>query len=138
MGFEDSSDVYRRNIYVNTKDGQAWSRHWGTRDLSIEMDHNLYFNYSGDKPIFGIDKLPAERSHGLTLEQWQAKGMDKHSVFADPMFVDPAKGDYRVQDGSPALKLGFENLPIDKFGTQKREFQPVIGEVTDVEAAPTP
>lgn len=131
MGFENGGDIYRRNIYVNTKDGQAWSRHTGTRDLSIQMDYNLYFNYSGDKPIFGIDK-PAERSHGLSLKQWQAKGMDKHSVFADPMFVDPANGDYRVQDGSPALMLGFENFPMDKFGTQKKEFQPVIKEVTEI------
>ena len=133
MGFEDSSDIYRRNIYVNTKDGQAWSRHWGTRDLSILMDYNLYFNYSGDKPIFGIDKLPAERSHGLTLAQWRAKGLDKHSVFADPMFVDAAKGDYRVKADSPALKLGFKNFPMDRFGTQKKEFQPIIKEVTTIE-----
>lgn len=133
MGFEDGSDVYRRNIYVNTRDGQAWSRHWGTRDLSILMDYNLYFNYSGDKPIFGIGTIPGERSHGLTWEQWQEKGMDKHSVFAEPMFIDPAKGDYRVKDGSPALKLGFKNFPMDKFGTQKREFQPVIKEVTAIE-----
>ncbi len=133
MGFEDSSDIYRRNIYVNTKDGQAWSRHWGTRDLSILMDYNLYFNYSGDKPIFGIDKLPAERSRGLSLEQGQAKGMDKHSVFADPMFVDPAKGDYRVKASSPAMTFGFVNFPMHRFGTQKREFQPVIKEVTAIE-----
>jgi len=135
MGFEDSSDIYRRNIYVNTKDGQAWSRHWGTRDLSIEMDHNLYFNYSNSKPIFRIMK-PGIRSHGLTLEQWQAKGKDKNSVFADPMFVDPAKGDYRVKDNSPAVRLGFRNFPMDKFGTQKKEFQPVIKEVTDIETVP--
>jgi hypothetical protein len=133
MGFQDSSDVYRRNIYVNTRDGQAWSRHWGTRDLSIRIDYNLYFNYSGDKPVFGIGTIPNVRSHGLTLEQWRAKGKDKHSAFADPIFVDPAKGDYRVKAGSPALKLGFRNFPMDKFGTQKEEFQPVIREVTKIE-----
>ena len=35
------------------------------------------------------------------------------------MFVDPANGDFRVQDGSPALKLGFVNFPMDQFGVQK-------------------
>ena len=133
MGFKDSSDVYRRNIYVNTKDGQAWSRHFGTRDLSILVDYNLYFNYSGDKPIFGIGTIQNVRSHGLTLEQWRAKGKDKHSVFADPMFVDPAQGDYRVKAGSPAVKLGFKNFPMDQFGTQKSEFRPVVKEVTEIE-----
>ena len=38
---------------------------------------------------------------------------------ADAQFVDPAKGDYRVKDGSPALALGFVNFPMDQFGVQK-------------------
>lgn len=37
----------------------------------------------------------------------------------DALFVDPAKGDYRVKDGSPALALGFKNFPMDRFGVQK-------------------
>ena len=69
----------------------------------------------------------------MAWEQWQAKGKDRHSVFADPMFVDPAKGDYRVQDGSPAIELGFKNFPMDKFGTQKKEFRPVIQRVTQID-----
>ena len=36
----------------------------------------------------------------------------------DPMFVDPAKGDFRVKEGSLALKLGFKNFPMDQFGVQ--------------------
>ena len=35
------------------------------------------------------------------------------------MFVDPAHGDFRVKEGSPALKLGFVNFPMDQFGVQK-------------------
>jgi len=58
----------------------------------------------------------------MTLEEWQDKGHDIHSVFADPMFVDPANGDYRVKPESPALKLGFKNFPMDQFGVQKPEF----------------
>ena len=38
---------------------------------------------------------------------------------ADAQFVDPARGDYRVKDGSPALALGFVNFPMDQFGVQK-------------------
>jgi hypothetical protein len=50
------------------------------------------------------------------LEEWQELGFDQHSVFADPLFFDPEKGDYRVQPESPALKLGFENFNMDNFG----------------------
>ncbi len=35
---------------------------------------------------------------------------------ADPMFVDAAKGDYRLKRGSPALKLGFKQLPLREIG----------------------
>lgn len=46
-------------------------------------------------------------------------GWDGNSIYGDPMFIDPAKGDFRVKDGSPALKIGFENFPMDQFGVKK-------------------
>lgn len=58
----------------------------------------------------------------MTIEKWQERGFDQHSVVADPMFVDPEHGDYRVKAGSPALKLGFQNFPMDNFGVDKPEF----------------
>jgi hypothetical protein len=54
------------------------------------------------------------RKHSLA--EWQALGFDQHSVFADPLFVDPAKGDYRVRPESPALKVGFENFDMTQAG----------------------
>jgi len=59
----------------------------------------------------------------MSLTEWQAQGLDVYSVFADPLFIDPAKGDYRVRQNSPALKLGFKNFPMDNFGVLKPEFQ---------------
>jgi hypothetical protein len=38
---------------------------------------------------------------------------------ADAQFVNPAQGDYRVKEGSPALSLGFVNFPMDRFGVQR-------------------
>jgi membrane-associated protease RseP (regulator of RpoE activity) len=49
----------------------------------------------------------------------RASGRDEHSIVADVLFVDPARGDYRVKDNSPALALGFKNFPMDQFGVQK-------------------
>jgi S1-C subfamily serine protease len=48
-----------------------------------------------------------------------------HSIEADAMFVDPAKGDYRVKEGSPALKLGFKNFPMDQFGVKKASLKAI-------------
>ena len=55
---------------------------------------------------------PAPRLHGQS-------GRDEHSIVADAQFVDPAQGDYRVKEGSPALTLGFVNFPMDRFGVQR-------------------
>ncbi len=43
-------------------------------------------------------------------------GRDTHSLVGDPEFLNPAQGDFRVKADSPALKLGFENFPMDQFG----------------------
>jgi hypothetical protein len=45
-------------------------------------------------------------------------GRDANSIVADADFIDPAAGDYRVREGSPALRLGFQNFPMDRFGVQ--------------------
>jgi hypothetical protein len=37
-------------------------------------------------------------------------------VFADPLFVDPANNDYRVRPESPALRLGFKNFEMGRWG----------------------
>lgn len=47
---------------------------------------------------------------------WQARGMDRHSLVADPLFVAPDRDDYQLQAGSPALQLGFQPIPIEKIG----------------------
>ena len=46
-------------------------------------------------------------------------GWDENSVLGDPMYVDPANGDFRVKEGSPALNVGFKNFPMDQFGVKK-------------------
>ncbi len=57
-------------------------------------------------------KFPGE----LTLEEWQAKGHDAHSIVADPKFVAPDRYDFRLQENSPALKIGFQPIDISTAG----------------------
>lgn len=54
-----------------------------------------------------------------TLDEWQswlATGGDRHSIIADPKFLDPAKDDYRLAPDSPAFALGFKQIPTEKIG----------------------
>jgi hypothetical protein len=67
------------------------------------MDGNLYWDAS--QPDGQIKFGEA------TLAEWQARGHDRHSLIADPKFVDAAHFDFRLQPDSPAFKLGF--VPID-------------------------
>jgi hypothetical protein len=61
---------------------------------------------------------------GVSWATWHAAGLDVHSIQADPMFTNVNRiwpnyqpvGDYSVQNGSPALGLGFRNFPMDSFG----------------------
>ena len=56
-----------------------------------ELDYNLMHRE-------GATNAPATRLQ-------KQSGRDEHSIVADAQFVDPAQGDYRVKDGSPALSL---------------------------------
>ncbi|MCX8037052.1 MAG: hypothetical protein N3D11_08425, partial [Candidatus Sumerlaeia bacterium] len=52
-------------------------------------------------------------------ESWKALGMDRHSIVADPRFVDESKDDYRLRADSPAFALGFQPIPVEKIGPYK-------------------
>ncbi|MBS1707845.1 MAG: right-handed parallel beta-helix repeat-containing protein [Armatimonadetes bacterium] len=72
---------------------------WGNWDgKGVAMDHNLYWRTDG---------IPVD-FNGQSLAAWQALGRDKNSLVADPIFVNPAKHDYRLKPTSPALKFGFK------------------------------
>jgi hypothetical protein len=86
--------------------GQALGENWeGTRD-NFRLDYNLYW----------CPKPNLRLLAGKTFEQWQASGQDTNSLMADPLFVDPAKGDFRLKDGSPAEKIGFKPIDIAAIG----------------------
>ena len=54
---------------------------------------------------------------GLTLAQWQERrGQDRGSLVADPLFVAPEQGDFRLKAGSPALRVGFKPFDPSKAG----------------------
>ena len=89
--FAASGDVFRKNI-VTKPYFPIQVREWGK-----EVDYNLFPDQAA-------------------LEKAQINKTDAHSLAGDPMFVDAAHGNYQVKPGSPALKLGFVNFPMDNFG----------------------
>ena len=82
--------------------------HGNWKDDKYKFDYNVYWNAAGKPVDFA----------GKSLADWQKAGQDGHSVIADPLFVDIAKGDFTLQPDSPALKAGFK--PIDLTGVGVR------------------
>ena len=50
-------------------------------------------------------------------------GIRDNMVNADPGFVDFARGDFRLRDDSPAYKLGFKRIPIERIGLKVDEYR---------------
>lgn len=77
-------------------------------NVTYVSDWNIFYN-----PNLTRDQLDfGERS----WEQWQAEGHDLHSLYVDPMFVDPENHDFRLRPDSPALKLGFQPIDMSHVG----------------------
>jgi hypothetical protein len=102
--FKNSGDVFVHNIVFQPYRPAAWGS-WIVDKVSKPAGKQIDYNLIHDPKRSG----PASELHALL-------GRDEHSLAGDAMFVDAAAGDYRVKDGSPALKLGFKNFPMDQFG----------------------
>jgi hypothetical protein len=99
-----NSFTFENNI-VYYDSGDLLGSNWSNEKFTI--DHNLYFDARpGAKVTF----------KNATVEQWQARGHDKDSLIADPLFVDAAKYNFKLRPESPALKLGFKPIDLSTVG----------------------
>lgn len=51
--------------------------------------------------------------------QFREGRVNEHAIWADPQFVDPANGDFRLRADSPAFALGFEPIDFSLVGPRK-------------------
>lgn len=86
------SFTFEHNI-VYWDSGKLLDGNWS--ELRVAFDHNLYWHVGGGEINFA----------GMSFAKWQQKGMDEHSLIADPLFVDPENADFRLREASPALKF---------------------------------
>jgi len=79
-----------------------------------EVDYNCFYSDVGE--FIARVRMREGEGRKYSLEEWRALGFDVHSAFADPLFLDPERNDYRVKPDSPALRLGFENFEMGNWG----------------------
>ncbi len=103
--------TFERNI-VYWSEGSLFGR--PMKDFQFSFDRNLYWSTAAGPIDFD----------GLSFEQWQAQGMDRHSRIADPFFIAPHKDDFRLGPDSPALALGFEPFDATNVGPRFPPGQP--------------
>ncbi|TWU44232.1 hypothetical protein Q31b_17680 [Novipirellula aureliae] len=108
------SKVERNIIISNPEGGLAQSETMrkgqttgGPKLETLEMDANLY--YHPTDPHWMDEHFAKMR----------AVGKEQASLVGDPLFEDPAGGDFSFRPGSPALKLGIEPLDVSKMGRLK-------------------
>ena len=121
VGNEDNHDRYFRNITVMAGgDVYAVIAPPARGRWLEEIDHNCLFSPSGRFSARISQRRgetgPEPGTLRLDLEEWRTLGFDRNSVFADPLFVDPARNDFRVRPESPALRLGFRNFEMGLWG----------------------
>ncbi len=109
--------VERNIIYGDQEPGvfgdlprmHAFARMWEGKNYTF--DYNLYYMVGGKEFDW-----PGDR----TFAQWQQwTGQDTHSIIADPLFVDPKNGDFRLKPGSPAERIGFKPIDTSRIGRLK-------------------
>jgi len=103
-GRHGRNHVFERNIVY--LDREPLTFHW-LEDTFRRIDYNLYHGASG-RPVTFLKEM--------SFSEWQKSGRDVHSVMADPGFVNPKEGDFRLRPDSPALKLGFEPFDVEPVG----------------------
>lgn len=101
---DTSGFVVKHNIFCGVIDWDSrYSAGW--KPLP-EMDHNLWFSEQGVMTYFFRDKIERFQDYQ------EISGLDQHSVFADPEFLDSAGGNYRTALTGPVRGIRPDGGPV--------------------------
>ena len=101
----EPAGIVEKNIFYLTQ-GELFHPGHGRDDTKTVWDSNLYWRTDG-RPLEFYDE---------PFAAWQARGMDRHGLVADPRFVDPVRFDFRLRPDSPAFELGIQSIDTSRCG----------------------
>ena len=110
-----ANNKFVRNIVLYHTGTLLRVNRWHDKVLA-ECDHNLYWQVGAN-----LTETKDEVTPKGSLKKWQEAGYDRHSIVADPLFVDAARDDYRLRPESPAFKLGFKPIDVARIGVEGYE-----------------
>jgi hypothetical protein len=99
------------NIIANLKPGGFHLLLSGTEQLKKSViKNNLYFQEEGQ-----VKFICNKKAYQSLAEFTKATGMDKGSMVANPLFVDPQNRDFRLKAGSPAINKGINPVILEEY-----------------------
>jgi hypothetical protein len=137
VGNNNNRDQYFSNITVMDPGSTQWPEGWpwwpqmfysviappAVGPWFEKIDSNCFYCSNGDFHAV-VDQLRSENgkrnAKRYTLQEWQNLGFDQHSIFGDPLFMDAANHNFEVRPESPALKIGFKNFEMGKWGLTEK------------------
>lgn len=103
--YKNSDDVFTKNVVTTSYFPVGMPVIW-----TKEIDRNIFLD-------------------SIALRKLKVGGRDAHSVYNPPLFVDAAKGDYRLKKNSPAFSTGFRNFDMDQFGVVSEKLKSLAQKV---------
>ncbi|MFH1009170.1 MAG: right-handed parallel beta-helix repeat-containing protein [Candidatus Latescibacterota bacterium] len=142
--YPEFATVVSRNVFYDTLGGKDpfldLAKQSPLCKVLLKCDNNLFFKKEEDNPLIAKCNPWHETgedhplmTEGVRFSDWPGMyGRDEdvydvNSLVADPLFVDAANGDYRLQAESPALTLGFQPIDIAKIGVRRKGPQKRLG-----------
>ena len=106
------SRIHHNVFYSTVIDQNVWTVRSGGKLIPecCITDENLYFNT--EQADWGAEHCAMLAEHGL----------ERASRVADPVFVDPANGDFTLQPASPAHEMGIASIDLSGVGTPPKPY----------------
>jgi len=96
--FKNSHDVVRRNLFMQPYYPISLNG-WGE-----QLDYNFFTSQ-------------------MALDNVRKNQTDAHSITGAFDFEDAARGNYTLLPGSKVFEIGFENIPMDRFGVYSQRLK---------------
>jgi hypothetical protein len=99
--FDTRNNMIANNVVYAGRDAVFIENPYAENEGNV-VDHNLFYSAAGERGVWewkGVD-------HGDFAAYREATGNDRHSIFADPAFIDPASGNFALEESSPAVDAG--------------------------------